>query len=943
MKKLYLFDSFALIYRAYFAFQKNPLMNSKGQNVSAITGFLNTIWEIKTKYNPTHYAIVFDAPAQTDRQAEHEFYKAHRQETPDDIVWSVPYIKDIIRAMNMPVVELAGYEADDLIGTLAVKAAAEGVECYIVSPDKDLGQVASDNIFIHKPPFMGKPAEVLGVEELNKKWEIKDPKQIIDILGLWGDAVDNIPGVKGIGEKGAKMLIRQFGSIENIYENIDEVKGAIKDKLIEHKEMAMISKQLATIIVDAPVDWIEDDYILKEFNKEKLTEIFAELEFKTLGKKIIGDGYDKNATSTTTPAKPSVVANINQTSLFGEATTDAENDALSDESTSVQYHAGKNISNTEHQYFLIDTPEKIQELILKLSTQKEICFDTETTSVDANNCELVGISFSIEPTIAYYIPISENQTEAQKIIDLFKPILENENIIKIGQNIKYDCLVLKWYNVEVKGVFFDTMLAHYLMEPDNKHGMDYLSETYLKYTPVSITELIGKKGSKQGTMRDVEIEKVKEYAAEDADVTLQLHNRFKNEIDNTHLHKLFYDVETPLITVLAEMEFEGVKVDTDFLKVYSEEIGDELRILQDTIFDLSGTHFNLDSPKQLGEILFDKLKIPYEGKKTKTGQYSTDEEMLQKLVHQHPIAEHLLNYREYTKLKSTYVDTLPSLINPKTNRLHTTFNQAIAATGRLSSVNPNLQNIPIRTERGKKIRQAFIPRDENHTILSADYSQIELRIVASISKDENMIEAFRQNLDIHTATAANVFGVDLENVTSDMRRKAKMVNFGIIYGISAFGLAQRLGIPRKEAGELIENYFIKYSGVKTYMDSTIHFARENGYVETLLGRRRYLRDINAGNWTVRGFAERNAINAPIQGSAADMIKVAMINIQKQLKHYKMQSKMILQVHDELLFDVQLSEKENLAEMVKKEMQNALPLQVPVDVSAGFGNNWLEAH
>jgi DNA polymerase-1 len=940
MKKLYLFDSYALIYRAYFAFQKNPLMNSKGFNVSAITGFLNTLWEIKTKYNPTHYAIVFDAAGQTDRQAEHDFYKAQRQEMPDDIVTSIPIIKEIIRAMNMPIVEIFGYEADDLIGTLAVKAAAEDFECYIVSPDKDLGQVASDKIFIHKPPFMGKPAEILGVDELNKKWEIKNPKEIIDILGLWGDAVDNIPGVKGIGEKGAKMLIRQFGSIENIYENIDEVKGAIKDKLIEHKEMALISKKLATIIIDAPIEWNENDYVLKDFDKEKLTEIFTELEFKALGKKIIGDTYDKTATLVNTTTKTTAPANKNQIDLFGSALNEEENT----EENSVTYSSpGANISNTEHQYHLVDTEEKIQDLISKLATQTQISFDTETTSVDANNCELVGLSFSVEPTTGYYIPVPADQLEAQKIVDLFKPILENENIIKIGQNIKYDCLVLKWYHVEVKGIFFDTMLAHYLMEPDNRHGMDYLSETYLKYTPVSITELIGKKGPKQGTMRDVEIEKVKEYAAEDADITLQLHNRFKNEIENTHLHKLFYEVETPLISVLTEMEYEGVKLDTDFLKVYSEEIGDELRILQDTIFDLSGVHFNLDSPKQLGDILFDKLKIPYEGKKTKTGQYSTDEEMLQKLTAQYPIADHLLNYREYTKLKSTYVDALPSLINPKTNRLHTTFNQAIAATGRLSSVNPNLQNIPIRTERGKKIRKAFIPRDENHTILSADYSQIELRIVASISKDENMIEAFRQNLDIHTATAANVFNVDLDAVTSDMRRKAKMVNFGIIYGISAFGLAQRLGIPRKEAAELIENYFIKYSGIKSYMDNTINSAREKGYVETLLGRRRYLRDINAGNWTIRGFAERNAINAPIQGSAADMIKVAMINIQKQLKHYKMQSKMILQVHDELLFDVLVSEKADLAEMVKKEMQNALPLQVPVDVSAGFGNNWLEAH
>lgn len=935
IKKLYLFDSFALIFRAYFAMQKNPLINSKGLNVSAISGFLNTIWEIKTKYKPTHYAIVFDAAAQTDRQAEHDFYKANRQETPDDIVKAIPYIKDIIRAMNMPVVEIEGYEADDLIGTLAVKAAKEGFECYIVSPDKDLGQVASENIFIHKPPFMGKPAEVLNVEDLNKKWEIKDPKQIIDILGLWGDAVDNIPGVKGIGEKGAKMLIRQFGSIEDIYENIDSVKGAMKDKLLEHKEMAFISKKLATIITDAPIEWKEEDFILKEFDKEKLAAIFAELEFRTLGKRILGEDYSMNEVA----AKKQTVlpSDKAQFTLFAEESV-PDNPSREE---SVSY--GKNIQNTEHHYHLIDTPEKIQKLVHLLQTSEKFAFDTETTSLEANNCELVGMSFAVKSHEAWYVPIPEKQEDAIEIVHRFKAVLEDEKIVKIGQNIKFDQLVLKWYGVELKGVFFDTMLAHYLMDADTKHNMNVLSENYLGYTPVSIEELIGKKGPKQGTMRDVPIEKIKEYAAEDADVTYQLYKVFEKEIHHTHLDKLFYDVETPLVSVLTDMEYEGVRIDTDFLKDYSKEIAGDIVQLQEEIQSACGAHFNIDSPKQLGDILFEKMKIPYPGKKTKSGQYSTDEETLQKIAHEYPIAEKLLDYREFTKLKSTYVDALPNLINPKTQRLHTTFNQAIAATGRLSSTNPNLQNIPIRTERGRKIRKAFIQKDEHHTLLSADYSQIELRIVASISQDENMIHAFQKNLDIHAATAANVFNVPLSEVTAEMRRQAKMVNFGIIYGISAFGLAQRLGISRTDAAALIEQYFQKYSGIKNYMDSTIESARKNGYVETLLHRRRYLRDINAGNWTIRGFAERNAINAPIQGTAADMIKLAMINIHRAFRQHKLQSKMILQVHDELLFDVYIPEKEEIKKIVIHEMQNALPLQVPLEVSAGFGTNWLEAH
>lgn len=931
MKKLYLFDSFALIFRAYFAMQKNPLMNSKGQNVSAVSGFINTLWEIKTKYNPTHIAVVFDAAAQTDRQAEHEFYKANRQETPDDIVWSVPIIKEIVRAMNMQVVEMDGYEADDLIGTLAEKAAKEGVECYIVSPDKDLGQIVAENIFIHKPPFMGKPAEVLGIHDMKKKWEIQHPKQIIDILGLWGDAVDNIPGVKGIGEKGAKMLIRQFGSIENIYDNIDQVKGAMKDKLIAHKEMAFISKQLATVIVDAPIEWNEDDFAIKEFNKEKLTDIFSELEFRTLGKRLLGEQYSTNEA----PAKKLPASTNNaQTSLFGDENADEQTAPIV---------AGKNIHNTEHQYHLVDSDEKIAELISLLYRQPRIAFDTETTSIDANNCELVGMSFSIQPHEAYYVPIPTDKAKALHLVQLFKPILENEKIVKVGQNIKYDQLVLKWYNIEVKGVFFDTMLAHYLIDADTKHNMNVLSENFLGYTPVSIEELIGRKGPKQLTMRDVPIDKIKEYAAEDADVTWQLQDVFKKEIDHSYLHNLYYDVEAPLIPVLTDMEFEGVRIDTHFLKQYSDEISNDIVMLQEEIMAISGAHFNLDSPKQLGEVLFDKMKINYPGKRTKTGQYSTDEETLQKIVHEHPIAEKILDYREWTKLKSTYVDALPLLINPKTQRVHTTFNQTVAATGRLSSTNPNLQNIPIRTERGRKIRQAFICKDKEHLLLSADYSQIELRIVASISEDENMIAAFNQNIDIHTATAANVFGVSLSDVSSEMRRQAKMVNFGIIYGISAFGLAQRLGIPRADAGQLIDQYFQKYSGIKKYMESTIQSARENGYVETLLNRRRYLRDINAGNHTIRSFAERNAINAPIQGTAADMIKVAMIRIHQEIKSKQLRSKMILQVHDELLFDVYIPEKEILENIVKTGMQNAMKLHVPLEVSVGYGQDWLQAH
>lgn len=930
MEKLYLFDSFAMIFRAYFALQKKPLINSKGQNVSAITGFLNTLYEIITKYKPTHIACAFDSTEPTIRHEAFEAYKANRSETPEDIIFSIPYIKEIIKGFNIPILEVPGYEADDIIGAIAMQAEQHNIETYIVTMDKDLGQLVSDKTFIHRPPYMGKPAQIYGVKEICERWEIDNPKQLIDILGLMGDAIDNIPGVAGIGEKTAQKLIKDFGSIEGIYENIEQVKGKLKDKLVEQKEQAFMSKSLATVELNVPVEFHIETFKIQEKNTAALAEIFAELEFRTQAKRILGDNYnlleEKSKASSNTSQQFDLFSSINETAL--------ETEKISE---------NKNLFNTEHLYTLVDTENKLAELVQKLSKEKSICFDTETTSLNTFESELVGISISIKENEGFYIPCFADKVQTQAIIEQLRPILENENITKIGQNIKYDLLVLKNYKIELKGILWDTMLAHYLIEPDARHGMDILAENYLNYQTISIEELIGKKGKNQGNMRDVPIEKIKDYAIEDADITLQLQQIFKKEIDQTHLENLFYNVETKLITVLADMEREGINVDVPFLQKYSSEIQEELIQLQDTIYKESGTTFNIDSPKQLGEILFEHLKIPYQGKKTKTGQYSTDEATLQKIMDKHNIVQYLLDYREFTKLKSTYVDAIPNLINPLTNRIHTTYNQTSVATGRLSSINPNLQNIPIRTERGKQIRKAFIPRDENYTLLSADYSQIELRIVASISGDENMMEAFRQKQDIHAATAARVFNVSLDKVSSEMRRKAKMVNFGIIYGISAFGLAQRLGTGRNEAAELIEEYFKQYPKIKNYMDNTIKFAQQNGYVETLLKRRNYIRDINSENYTIRGFAERIAINAPIQGSAADMIKVAMIDIHKQLKELNCNSKLLLQVHDELILDVHKSEREIIENIVSSSMKNALPLNIPVEVSCGWGNNWLEAH
>lgn len=924
--RLFLLDAFALIYRAYFAFARNPLINSKGKNVSAISGFTSTLVDLMQREKPTHLAVVFDAPGPTDRAQEYEFYKANREAMPEDIREAIPYIKEIIKAFNIPILLLEGYEADDLIGTIAKTKAKEGHLVFMVSPDKDFCQLVDENIFLYKPGRQGKDFEVWGVEEVKQNWEVENPLQVIDILGMWGDAVDNIPGLPGVGEKTAKKLIKEYGSLEAVLDHAAEIPGKLGEKIAENKEQGIISKHLATIITDAPVSVSDDDLLISAPDKEKLATIFAELEFRTLGKRILGDNYSVNV-------KPKENAQLD---LFGQPMETIED--FADEIPS----GGANISNTVHNYILVDA-NTCDDLIVKLRSSKQFCFDTETTGLDPLIDELVGMSFSMGENEAYYVPIDSNFETAKKQVANFKAVLENNTITKIGQNIKYDILILRKYDIEVQGALFDTMVAHYLLEPDLKHNMDYLSETYLGYTPIHIEELIGKKGPKQLSMRDVALDKIKDYAAEDADITFKLYEKFEPRVEKRELNSLFHDLEMPLTYVLADMENEGVNLDVAFLKAYSEETATEILHLRTEIFREAGVEFNTDSPKQLGEVLFEKLKIPYEGKKTKTGQLSTNEETLQRLLHKHPIIEHILNYRELAKLKSTYIDALPNMVNPQTLRVHTTFNQTIAATGRLSSINPNLQNIPIRTERGRKIRQAFIPRNENYLILSADYSQIELRLIADIANEQAMLKDFENGLDIHAATAAKVYGIDMSEVSKTQRSNAKMVNFGIIYSISAFGLSQRLNIPRTEAKELIDNYFIQYPRIKNYMDETLEFARKKGYVKTILGRRRYLKDINSANFTVRAAAEREAINAPIQGSAADLIKVAMVNIQAEMKKLKMQSKMTLQVHDELVFDAHKNELDHLTAMVKDKMQNAIKLDVPIVVETGTGKNWLEAH
>lgn len=943
-KKLFLLDALALIYRAYYALIRNPRITSKGRNTNAQFGFTSTLIDLINKEKPTHMAVCFDTFAPTERHTDFTDYKANRQETPEDLLDALPDIKRIIRGFNIPVVEIDGYEADDVIGTLAWQAADAKYDVYMVTPDKDYGQLLiHDCVYIYKPGYQGGDVEIMDAKRITEKWCIDNVSQVIDMLGLMGDAVDNIPGIKGVGEKTACKLLKEYGTLENILENADNIKGALGEKIRAGKEDAIMSKKLATIITTVPVEFHEEDYRLKEWNKQELIDVFTELEFKTLGKRILGEDFN------VFNAAPTGV----QTDLFGNAVNErtikvkAEVNPDTFQPTTDEnagFHAEKNISNTPHNYELVDTDEKLQQLVNGLIQQNEISFDTETTGTDPNQVELVGISFSYKPTEGFYIPCL-NEQRTKQILDQLTPLFNDETKIWVGQNIKYDIIVMKWYGVELKGQIFDTMLAHYLIEPEGRRGMDLLSAQYLGYEPIPIEDLIGKKGKNQGSMKDVELEKIKEYAAEDADITLQLKEKFVPLLKFKEVDSVFDEVENPLTRVLADMEYEGVKIDVDFLNEYSRQLEKDIKEVEQKVFDCCGLKFNLGSPKQLGEVLFDHMKLDPKAKKTKTGQYATGEDVLAKLSNDHEVVKHILDYREFTKLKSTYVDALPLMINPKTGRIHTCFSQAVAVTGRLSSTNPNLQNIPIRTDRGKEIRKAFIARDADHVLVSADYSQIELRIVAAISGDKNMCEAFRLNKDIHTATAAKVYGIDESEVTKEMRYKAKSVNFGIVYGQSAFGLSENLGISRAEAKEIIDTYKKEFAGITRYMDDTINFARENGYVRTLKGRKRWLKDINSANFTVRGFAERNAINSPIQGTAADMIKLAMIKVDAAIREQKLRSKMVLQVHDELVFDVPQDEVEIIKPLIIENMQTAmsLPNEVPVIAEVGSGVNWLEAH
>ncbi|HRS53110.1 MAG TPA: DNA polymerase I [Bacteroidales bacterium] len=923
-KKLFLIDAMALIYRAYFALNKSPRINSKGLNTSAILGFANTLNEIIKSENPTHIAVAFDSQAPTIRHDNFANYKANRQITPEDIIKSIPYVERLVNAWNIPALTLDGYEADDIIGTIAKQASNKGFITYIVTSDKDFGQLVSDNIFIYKLGRMGDKAEIWGVKEVCNKFNINNPSQIIDILGLWGDATDNIPGIPGIGEVKAKQLIAEFGTIENLLANVNSLQGKIKENIINFSSQALLSKQLATIILDAPIEFNENKFLLSKPNIKELKELFDELEFKSLAKRIF--------TNIDTAPPKDYKINEQTSNLF-------DNDNLNDTNTNNL----KTIYNTPHKYHLISTHEEIKKLSEILKQHDIICFDTETTNLNTSDCELVGISFCIKPGEAWFIEVPENYYEACKIVNEFKDIFESKTILKVGQNIKFDISVLRWYDIDVNEPLFDTMIAHYLLQPDNRHNMDYLAETYLNYKPIPITNLIGEKDKKPNKIRNVDKELLKEYACEDADITLQLKNTFVPLLEQNNLTDIFYKIEMPLVKVLASMENEGVKIDANALNEFSKQINQEIKSLEQIIYSQAGTIFNISSPKQLGEILFDKLKISEKPKQTKTKQFSTNEEVLKKLVNKHPIINNIMEYRSLTKLKSTYVDILPTLISPRTGQIHTSYNQAVASTGRLSSNNPNLQNIPVRTEKGKEIRKAFVPRNENYLLLSADYSQIELRIMASLSGDKAMCEAFGKNLDIHADTAAKVYNVPISQVTPEMRRRAKTINFGIIYGISAYGLSERLTIPKKEAAEIIEQYFKQYPGIKEYMENIIKFARKNGYVQTILGRRRYIRDINSANNTIRGFAERNAINAPIQGSAADMIKIAMNNIFYEFKKLSLKTKMIMQVHDELVFDAHINEIDIIKPIIKGKMTSALLLNVPVEVDIKIGKNWLEAH
>jgi DNA polymerase-1 len=936
-KRLFLLDAYALIYRAYFAFSNNQRFNSKGLNTSAILGFTNTLMEVLRKEKPSHIAVVFDTAEPTVRHTDFTEYKANREEMPEDLAASIPYIIRLLEGFNIPVLFSDGYEADDVIGTLACRAKDQGFITYMMTPDKDFGQLVNDTTFIYRPSKPGAPAEKWGIAEVCKRFEIERPEQVIDILGLMGDKVDNIPGIPGVGEKTAIQLVKDFGSVENLLANTDKLKGKLKERVEENRDKAIMSKKLATILCDAPVEFNEEKLMLSEPNREALKDLFIELEFRRLAEQVLGSSVytEKKEETVTMTFHPGTQGDLFDQSFSSHTTQEVVETAPPKVFLTSQ--------TVPHTYHLVDTAEKRAKLIYDLTSQDAFCFDTETTSLDAHSAELVGFSFSWKPLEAWYVPVPHDRAEAQVIVDQFKPVFQDERIDKIAQNMKYDMNVLSWYGVEIKGKMFDTMVAHFLIQPEMRHNMNILAETYLNYSPISIETLIGKKGKGQLSMRAVPVDLVAEYAAEDADVTIQLKDKFVPMLRETSTTKLFEEIEMPLVPVLAAMEAEGIRVDKQILKEYSAALETHINELDKQIQDDAGIPFNVGSPKQVGDILFDVLKIVEKPKKTKTGQYATGEDVLGKLIGKHPIVERILEYRELCKLKSTYVDSLPTLINPKTGRIHTCYNQVVAVTGRLSSDNPNLQNIPIRTERGREVRKAFVARDENHVLLSADYSQIELRIIAELSKDPGMIEAFQSGQDIHTATAAKVYGVEPDAVTREMRSSAKMVNFGIIYGISSFGLAERLNIPKKEAANIIQQYFIKYPLIKEYMDNSIEIARERGYVETIMGRRRYLRDINSGNAVVRGFAERNAINAPIQGSAADMIKIAMIEIHKEFKARNFRSKMLLQVHDELVFDAHKDEVDIIRPIIEDKMKHAIRMSVPIEVGMGTGNNWLEAH
>ena len=941
-KRLFLVDAFALIFRGYYAFIKNPRINSKGLDTSAIMGFMNSLLDVIKRERPDHLAVCFDKGGSKARVEAYPAYKANRDETPDAIKVAVPYIYDILKAMHIPIMVKEGFEADDVIGTLAKKAEKEGFKTFMVTPDKDFAQLVSDNIFMYRPMFGG-GYETWGIPEVQKKFDIERPEQVIDYLGMVGDASDNIPGLPGVGDKTAKKFLAAYGSMEGLLENTQELKGKMKEKIEGNKSLGVLSKQLATIMLDVPVEFHEQNFEMSQPNMKAVTTLFQELEFRRLI-----DNFTKTFTQTVSTANEQITKEVKspikknepssaghgQFSLFGGDGEPTENTLDT---------TRKNIANTEHFYQAVQPGMGTKLFIQNLLKQKSVCFDTETTGLNPITAELVGIAFSWEVGKGFYLSFPENQSEAQELIEILRPFFEDESIQKIGQNLKYDIKVLSKYNISVQGKLFDTMLAHYLINPDMRHNMEVLAETYLNYSPISIVELIGKKGKNQLSMRDISLEKITEYAVEDADITLQLKKHFEKELKEANTQKLFDEIEIPLLRVLAEMELEGINLDVPFLNELAKDLDKDIAQLVSKIYELAGEEFNIASPKQLGIVLFEKMKLVDKPKKTKTGQYSTAEDVLSYLAKEHEIVNYILKYRGLAKLKSTYIDTLPIQVEPTTGRVHTDYMQTVAATGRLSSNNPNLQNIPIRTERGRQVRKAFIPKNKDYVLLAADYSQIELRIIAALSEENNMIEAFAKGEDIHASTAASVFNVDLNEVSKEQRSNAKTVNFGIIYGVSAFGLSNQTDLSRSEAKELIETYYAAYPKLKSFMSKQVDFARENGYVQTVLNRRRYLNAINASNAIVRGAAERNAINAPIQGSAADIIKIAMIHIQQKLNTGNYKSKMLLQVHDELVFDVFKPELEKLKLLIKFEMENAFKLSVNLDVDIGIGDNWLEAH